>query len=400
MARIQRIRPVLLSALYADLDTNAEIRENLPSGYRTTGLVEITLDDGIVGLGEGYLAVFAPHVFRAIVDLLTPALVGRDPRDFDRLRRDLAQITGYWSLQGAAQHVISAFEIALQDCRAQLLGVSVARMLGAKPGQELRLYASGGDSVDPASMTREFAEVQALGIDLFKIRARNDEVPKAAWCERAAAARGMEIAIDMTQNLVIPAQSIADIARFLAALAERGGRPPYFLEEALGPQDVAQYPVLRAQLPQCRIAGGEIVTTAFEMISRIEQGCYDLAQPDATVIGGIGAVLESFDAARRCGTEVVVHCWGGPVGMMANFHAALAGGGQMAEWPLPRYPLRQALSLQPWQIAGGRLRLPELPGLGLRLTPEIEREFAFREDAIYRCLYDGPPLPRADWDGP
>lgn len=75
-ARIAAIRPVLLSAPYADPE-NLEVRLALPTGWRTTGLVEVTLDDGTTGLGEGYLAVFAPRVFASTVELIAPYLVGR-----------------------------------------------------------------------------------------------------------------------------------------------------------------------------------------------------------------------------------------------------------------------------------------------------------------------------------
>jgi L-alanine-DL-glutamate epimerase-like enolase superfamily enzyme len=147
-----------------------------------------------------------------------------------------------------------------------------------------------------------------------------------------------------------------------------------------------------------RIAGGEIVTTAAELGARLEAGCYDIAQPDATVIGGIRAVLDVFATAGRCGAEVYVHCWGGPVGMMANYHAALAGGGATVEWPLPRFPLRDALVEQPWELRAGRISIPDTPGLGVRLTAELEREYAFREEAVYHCRVD-PALtvPEADW---
>lgn len=397
MPKITRIRPVLLSAPYADPLTSAEVRLHLPSGWRTIGLVEITLDNGIIGLGEGYLAVFAPHVFRTIVELIGQALLGRDPRDLKRLMRDLTLTTGYWSWQGAAQHVVSACEIALQDCRAQFFGVSVSQLLGAEAGRRLKLYASGGDSMTPEAMAREITAVKALGIDVFKIRARNHEAAKTAWCQRIAGPQGIEIAVDMTQNLAIPSQSVPDILGFLDAVVREGGREPYFLEEVLGPQEIGNYRALRTKIPQCRIAGGEIVTTASELSHRIEQGCYDIAQPDATVIGGIAATLEVFSTARRYGAEIFVHCWGGPVGMMANYHAALAGGGRMAEWPLPRYELRDLLLVAPWKITHGHLSLPEIPGLGVRLTPEIEKIFSFREDAVYRCLTDPSTLPRANW---
>ncbi len=397
MPKITQIRPVLLSAPYADRHASVEVRLCLPSGWRTTGVVEITLDNGIKGLGEGYLAVFAPHVFTATVELVAPALLGRDPCDLERLMRDLALTTGYWSLQGAAQHVVSACEIALQDCRAQILGVPVWRLLGGEANRPIKLYASGGDSIGPVEMAQEFAAIRTLGIDLFKIRARQHQAAKAAWCQRHGAPLGIAIAVDMTQNLAVPSQSVSDIIGFLEETIRRGGHHPYFLEEALGPQELAKYVELRAQLPGIRVAGGEIVSTAFELCHRIERGCYDIAQPDATVIGGIGPTLDVFAAGRRHGTEIFVHCWGGPVGMMANYHAALAGGGRVAEWPLPRYALRDEMVTAPWQIERGQLTLPDTPGLGVHLTSELERKFPFRTDAVYHCLVDPTVLPPADW---
>ncbi len=395
--KIISVRPVLLSAPYSDARTDLEVILHLPAGWRTTGLVEITLDNGIVGLGEGYLAVFAPHVFEEIVELVAPVLLGRDPQDLARLYRDISLVTGYWSLQGAAQHVVSAVEIALQDCRAQLLSVPVWRLLGAEANRPLKLYASGGDAVGPGPMLGELDRIKALGIDVVKIRARNHQADKTRWCQRHAAERGIAVAVDMTQNLAVPSQSVSDILRYLEEVRRDGGPMPVFLEEALGPQEIENYVTLRARVPGTRIAGGEIVTTSVELCHRIEQGCYDVAQPDATVIGGIGPTLEVFSTARRHGVEVYVHCWGGPVGMMANYHAALAGGGTVTEWPIKPYVLRDALLVQPWQIAGGQITLPDTPGLGVRLTPEIEREYAFREEAVYRCLVDPAQIPPADW---
>jgi len=63
MPRIENIRCILLSSPYADAD-DPEIKECFPNGpKRTIGMVEVTLDNGVTGLGEGYLAVFAPLVF-------------------------------------------------------------------------------------------------------------------------------------------------------------------------------------------------------------------------------------------------------------------------------------------------------------------------------------------------
>lgn len=387
-ARIAAVRPVLLSAPYADPD-NLEVTVALPSGWRTTGLVEVTLDDGTTGLGEGYLAVFAPHVFTATVDLVAPYLVGRKADAAER-HRDLVLVTGYWSLQGAARHVLSAIETALVDAIGKRAGVPAYEVLGGRRSDSLRLYASGGDSVSGEAMSAELDAVAALGIDTFKIRARGHEADKAAWTMERAAGLGIGVAIDMAQNLADPGQSVEDVMGFLKAVRSRTSRPIAFLEEALGPARAGGYPELRAAAG-CPVAGGEIVTTARELVERAEAGWYDLVQPDATVIGGVRETLAVF-AAHGVGT--VVHCWGSAVCQAANYHAAFAGGGERAEWPMPAYPLRADLLVEPFRIEAGRLLPPETPGLGVRLDADLERRYPFREDAVYRCL---APIPGNSW---
>lgn len=396
MPKVVSMRPVLLTAPYGPPDGNAEVMLHLPAGLRTTGLVELTLDNGIKGLGEGYLAVFAPEVFVSIVELLTPIVLGRDVDTIAATMRALETASGYWSFQGAARHVLSAIEIALQDARAQVLGLPLWRALGGTESRPLPAYASGGDAIDPGHMARELEAVAMLGIDLFKIRARGREAAKAIWCQRAAAPHKLQIAVDMAQNLAVPSQTPDAAAAFVGQIRAAGVAPPAFLEEIQGPLGIGELPALRCRLG-VPVAGGEIVTTPGELAQRIAAGCYDIVQPDATVVGGVGAVREVFAAARRAGIAVYVHCWGAGVGLLANYHAAMAGGGERVEWPMPAYPLRAALWAEPIMVRDGRLSLPDAPGLGARLTPQIEAAYPYRREANYRCLVDAGRLPTADW---
>ena len=79
--------------------------------------------------------------------------------------------------------------------------------------------------------------------------------------------------------------------------------------------------------------------------------------------------------------------------MMANYHAAFAGGGQLAEWPLPEFAVRQAMMTEPLGIEGGNLIAPKTPGLGVKLNREIEVKYPFRKEAVYTCLGDLRELP-------
>ena len=86
--QIEEIRTILLSAKYGN-EKHPEILECFPNGpKRTIGLVEVTLGDGTKGYGEGYLGVFAPKVFKSIVDLCKPCLLytSPSPRDLSTSR--------------------------------------------------------------------------------------------------------------------------------------------------------------------------------------------------------------------------------------------------------------------------------------------------------------------------
>ncbi len=268
-------------------------------------------------------------------------------------------ITGYWSSQGAAQHVMSAFDIAIHDCKAQLLGIPIYQLYNPDAKNTIKLYGSGGDSPTPELMKKEFEYLNILGIKSFNIRTRNNQVEKARFALREGRKYGIEIAIDMTQNLANPGQSVNEVVGFYEKICAGTDSKLFFLEEVLGLNDVDSYPELRKQIDTL-LAGGEIVTTSKELNQRIEQEWYDIVQPDATVIGGIKALCEVFKKASEYNTQVFVHCWGGPVGMAANYHSALAFKGEIAEWPMPYYPLREEMMIEPWSIKNGELTIPNI----------------------------------------
>ena len=70
---------------------------------------------------------------------------------------------------------------------------------------------------------------------------------------------------------------------------------------------------------------------------------------------------------------------------MANYHAAFATSScRYLEMSSVYNPLREAVLIEPWKLKDGSLALPQSPGLGVQLTPEMEGEFAFREGTHYR----------------
>jgi L-alanine-DL-glutamate epimerase-like enolase superfamily enzyme len=397
MPQIANARCILLSSPYADAD-DPEIKECFPNGpKRTIGMVEITLDNGVKGFGEGYLAVFAPLVFKSIVELCTPQVVGKDAFDIERRTRDLRSLCDYWSLQGAARHVISAFEIALQDAKGKSLGKPVYDLLGGARLDSIQIYGSGGCCDAKAQFIRELELLQSKGIKLYKIRSVKRDIFRTAWILEEAAKRGISVGIDMCQNLADPPQAVEDVVHFVSEVRKASQQPILFLEEAIGPDAPEGFKALRRQI-DIPVYGGEIITTPKEMITRMKDGVYDGVQPDASVMGGISAVMDIFAASKETGTRVVVHAWGGAAAIMASYHAAFAADGNLVEYPMLDFPLGAEMIGDQGQIVDGRLIRPTAPGIGVTLTPEMEARYPFDPTAVYSCaLIDFGPPPDDYW---
>lgn len=397
MPKISAVRTVLLSSPYADPD-DPEIKECFPNGAkRTIGMVELTFDNGVKGIGEGYLAVFAPLVFKSIVDLCTPYVIGLDGYDVTGLVRRLRSLCDYWSLQGAARHVISAFEIALQDAKGKSLGVPVYDLLGGAKAERISIYGSGGCCDAKEQFWRELDQLDSKGIKLYKIRSVKRDLYRTAWVLNESAKRGIKVGVDMCQNLADPPQPVEDVINFVKGVYALTKEKMIFLEEAVGPDAPEGFKELRSKI-DVPVYGGEIITTPKEMISRMEMGCYAAVQPDASVIGGISAVMEIFSVAPKLKTDVIVHAWGGAAAIMASYHAAFAAGGKLVEFPMLYFPLSEDMIGDQAKIVDGNLVKPTAPGLGLNLTQEIETRYPFDETAVYSCvLNDWGPPPDSYW---
>ena len=394
--QIEEIRTILLSAKYGH-EKHPEILECFPNGpRRTIGLVEVTLRDGTKGYGEGYLGVFAPKVFESIVDLCKPYLLGKDAMDIKRRYLDLCSVCDYWSLQGAARHTTSAIEIALVDAKSKSLEVPAYKMFGDNFNDKVEVYGSGGICDSKEHFIEELDYLKSLGIKKYKIRSTEKDILRTAWILQEANKYKIEIGIDMCQNLTDPPLSAQEVISFINDVRKISSENILFLEEAVGPTDIKGFKKLKENF-DIKICGGEIITTQEEMISRINLGTYDFVQPDASVIGGIQSVLEIFNHAKSKGVDTVVHAWGGPVAIMANYHACFAAGGKLVELPMIPYDLEPDLFTDQRKIVDGCLVRPKKPGIGITMNDNIEKKYKFDESAVYSCVVVDRGQPNDDY---
>ncbi|HEV2274518.1 MAG TPA: hypothetical protein VGR96_10150, partial [Acidobacteriaceae bacterium] len=91
--------------------------------------VKIDTDAGVSGIGETY-----PRnpVEAAMVHTLGPSLIGRDPRDIERIWADLYRAFDFQIAGGTEMRVLSAVDLALWDLLGNSLNSPVYRLIGGK----------------------------------------------------------------------------------------------------------------------------------------------------------------------------------------------------------------------------------------------------------------------------
>lgn len=334
---------------------------------RLTSLVLVGCDDGLVGIGSAYTH---PDLLRVIVEQhLAPFLIGADPAGTDRLWSEMYGLTRWYGRKGVAMSAIGAVDIALWDIRAKQLGQPLYKVLGGtRP--EVDAYASALLWQDDLAELKAEAERHcAAGFATMKMRLGRDPGYDRAAVSAVKSAIGPDrrVAVDGTHQYSL--EQATEFAGFLA------DHDVAWFEEPFPPEDIDTYAALR-RTGLIPVAAGENEFGVQGFAELLRCGAVDIAQPDASRTGGITEAVRIGELAAARGTAVITHTWNDAVALLANAHVvAAAATGQMVEVDRTGNPFIDSLGVRPLQFDGGRLLLPEAPGLGIELDPEVIEQY-------------------------
>ena len=382
--KILSVRCILVSAPYAS-DQDSERINHLATGYRSAAVIKIEADNGSYGLGEPYAGSYAPLVVRQIVDQCAELFIGFSPLDIHSCIERLQHAIRYWGRTGVTQGVAGALEMALYDLKGKILGQPVYELLGGLRHDALPVYASGGNDKPETELRREMEEYIATGYSAVKIRVNNlsteQMLAKVRICHEMLHGRA-GLAVDAVQSNVHCPWSLKQ-AKLNAKLFE-----PFdllWLEEPLGPERIEDLSELRRST-RIPIAGGETASTIDEAQRYFTAKALDIFQPDAAVLG-LHNFVRAGILAHAFGVDLAVHAWCGAVGHMANYHAAFATEScKFLEQSSVYNPLRDLLLVEPLELNNGCFSLKPLPGLGVQLPDDLERQFPYRDGTHYRFV--------------
>src|ERR1700733_6723804 len=225
--------------------------------------LKIDTDAGISGIGETY-----PRnaVEAAMVHSAASSLIGRDPRDIERIWADLYRSFDFQIAGGTEMRVLSALDLALWDLLGKSLNAPVYRLIGGKANPSVRLYNTCFPykydfNREPEKIMRELIDTR--GIKAIKIwpfdgaaaRNRNqfitpqdiDEALQPVKKLRDAFGSDIEIALEFHAQWNVP--SAIRIARALEPYR------PMWLEDMLMPGNYLQYHELAMATSLPLIAG-------------------------------------------------------------------------------------------------------------------------------------------------
>jgi L-alanine-DL-glutamate epimerase-like enolase superfamily enzyme len=367
------VRPIALTAPYG--------REGAQTRERSAVFVEIETADGLVGLGETYLGVYMPELAVEAIRFFREYFVDRDATNINRLWRDAQWITSYVGRTGPTVMVLGAIECALWDLRGKREGLPVHVLLGGAVHHQLPLYASGGvPTFTTAQLVEHAQEVVALGYNGFKMRANPVAYQPEVEAERVMAVREVlgpdrMLAVDAVQNFNLRPWTVKQALSLLDALEPADLA---WAEEFLPPFDPTQYVELRGRA-RTHISGGEGITTSTVFAQWIKAGAFDIAQPDPTIIGGIGEARKAAEFAALHDVPVAMHAWGSGPTMMANYHLGFTLAGCFTlERPLMNNPLETETLVEELQFEDGNLLPPSAVGLGIQLTDEVKKRYPYK----------------------
>ncbi len=388
----------------------------------TTAVVEANYDytfvrieaepGGVYGTGECF---FAPGL-TAILREMAPLLIGRDPREIERLVLHLARkASGAGSTGGIVWNAISGIDAALHDLVGKIYGCPVYQLLGGKLRDRVRLYADSHaganpeswgpmlvarrpawlaatgavpepDQYEPEAYARRAREVVARGFDALKFDLDSMVIFTGEELHRPLT-RGeierMVAVVRLTREAVGPAIDLAFDChwRFRPADAIRIGQAlePYgvlWLEDPCPPENWEQ---TRQVKEACGtpILTGENLVLLHSFMPLLQHGAVDLVALDIQKCGGLLEAKRIADTARHYGVSLAPHCIAGPLGLMTSAHlCATAPNFTALEFHGQDLPFWPDLVIGEPIIEAGHVRLPERPGLGVELNEAVAREYA------------------------
>ena len=394
--------PATLSQARAGARARIDRIETIRVGAQPNILwVEITDEHGVTGLGETY---YIPTAVEAVIhDMAAPLVLGMDALQIEDIWQTLFAIASFYGYAGSEMRAFSALDVALWDLLGKHTGMSVGTLLGGRVRDRIRVYntcvdAGGYDDMTgwlerPGDLAEELLDEGFTGMkvwpwDRFAPQIESELVAgPAGWSAMGTAghdltpkglASGLRCIEDvrervgMRMDVMVEGHSRWDVN---AALRICRAIEPYevaWVEDIIQPDSAGDLARLarETRVPQCV---SERLIGKHRYRDVLEAGAAHLVMVDVVWTGGLTEARKIADLADAFHLPVVPHDCTGPVSLAASLQlCAHAPNAKMMEIVrgFQRGWYRDAVT-NPIDVVEGEARIPDAPGLGTELLPDV-----------------------------
>ncbi len=345
--------------------------EDFPAAWRWRNfnqvLVEVRTDEGLAGFGEAF-GYGVPQATAAVVtQVLKPMLVGADPAQIAELSDQMFRQTHLFGRYGVTTFAISGVDIALWDLLGKCAGLPLYRLLGGARTGEVPAYASLVRYKDQGEIRAAAIHARRAGYGAIKIHQLEVESLKTV---REAVGDGTPLMVD------------ANCPWSMEQALEMAGKfKPYglaWLEEPIWPPEDFRSLAKLGALTGIPIASGENACTVFQFNEMVGAGAAAYIQPSVIKVGGVTEWRKVAGLAELFNVRVAPHSpYFGP-GFLATAHlVASCPYAGMVERIYAN--LEAGVFKQPLTFEKGSFKLPQGPGLGFEIDPEVLKEYKVKD---------------------
>ena len=373
--------------------------------------VQVHTDEGLVGLGETFFGAMAVEGY--IHETLAPKVLGQDPRRIDALARDLVPYVGF-NGAGAEVRGNSAFDIALWDLFGKAVNQPIAQLLGGFTRKEIRTYntcAGAGYIKKATGQTTANYDVGAATKgqnaydDLYGFLNCADELALSLreegitamkiWPFDLAAEKtaGQSITVEDLKSALQPFEKIRQAVgdtmdimvefhsmwELLPAMKIAKALEPYgtfWHEDPIRMNNLANLKRYAAISP-APISASETLATRWSFRDLLATDAAGIVMLDISWCGGLSEARKIAAMAEAWQLPVAPHDCTGPVVLAASTHLSLNAPNALIQESVRAFYrtwYRDLVTALP-TVTNGMITVPPGPGLGMELSPELDRAF-------------------------
>ena len=334
------------------------------SPYRLAVLVEISTDEGLVGLGEAPNPVGA-EATKIIIDSAEPLLLGNDPTDVEILKKSLYAHYNLTHLHiHAACWALNGIDMALWDIVGKVCQQPLYKLWGGAFRKKIQFYGYVQRATPENVAAQATARVKE-GFSTVYMKVGFDEELDLA-CVKA-----MREAIGPKPKIRIDANQSWSAGEAIRIIKKLGEYDLEFVDQPVLMYNIDALSRVRAAV-DVPIASHESSWTMYEAINVIKREAADVIHVDPRFDAGFVGARMTAGIAEAAGLPVVMHSFG-ELGVAQNAYLHLIASAPnyiFANQSVYRDLTDDIIKGGLLTFNNGCLDLPEGPGIGV----EIERE--------------------------